>query len=42
MIKITFHISDEEKNYTIVLKDNRYIDNNLINELKIRENILLD
>ena len=40
--KITFQISDEDNNYTFALNDKRYIDNNLINELKIRENILLD
>ena len=40
--KITFHISDKEKNYTFVLNDKRYIDNNLINELKIRENIVIE
>ena len=40
--KITFQISDEENDYTFVLNDKRNIDNNLINELKIRENILLD
>ena len=40
--RITFQISDEVNNYTFALNDKRYIDNNLINELKIRENILLD
>ncbi len=40
--KITFQISDNNNNYTFILKDKRNIDNNLINELKIRENILLD
>jgi len=40
--KITFQISDNHNNYTFILKDKRNIDNNLINELKIRENILLD
>ena len=40
--KITFQISDEDNNYTFALNDKRYIDNNLINKLKIRENILLD
>jgi len=40
--KITFQISDKDNNYTFALNDKRYIDNNLINELKIRENILLD
>ena len=40
--KIIFQISDEDNNYTFVLNDKRYIDNNLINKLKIRENILLD
>ena len=40
--KITFQISDEENNYTFVLNDKRNIDNNLINQLKIRENIIID
>ena len=40
--KITFQISDEDKNYTLALNDKRNINNNLINELKIRENILFD
>ena len=40
--KITFQISDQENNYTFALNDMRYIDNNLINELKIRENIVID
>ena len=40
--KITFQIFDENNNYTFALNDKRYIDNNLINDLKIRENILLD
>ena len=40
--KITFQISDNHNNYTFILKDKRNIDNSLINELKIRENILLD
>ena len=40
--KMTFLISDDDKNYTFALNDKRNIDNNLINELKIRENILLD
>jgi len=40
--KIIFQISDKDNNYTFALNDKRYIDNNLINELKIRENILLD
>ena len=40
--KITFQISDEDKNYTFALNDKRNIDNNLINELKIRENIIID
>ena len=38
--KITFQISDENNNYTFSLKYKRNIDNNLINELKIRENLL--
>ncbi len=40
--KITFQISDNENIYTFSLIDKRYIDNNLINELKIRENILIE
>jgi len=40
--KITFQISDDENDYTFVLNDKRNIDNNDINELKIRENIVLD
>ena len=40
--KITFQISDDENDYTFVLNDKRNIDNNDINELKIRENIVVD
>ena len=40
--KMTILISDDDKNYTFALNDKRNIDNNLINELKIRENILLN
>ncbi len=40
--KIKFQISDDDNNYTFVLNDKRKIDNNLINELKIRENIIID
>ncbi len=40
--KIKFQISDDDNNYTFVLNDKRKIDNNLINELEIRENILID
>ena len=40
--KISFEISDEGNNYTFSLSEKRYIDNNLINKLKIRENILID
>ena len=40
--KIKFQIEDKENNYTFVLNDRRNIDNNLINELNIRENILID
>jgi len=40
--KIIFQISDEENNYTFALNDKRNIDNNLINQLKIRENIIID
>jgi len=40
--KITFQISDDVNSYTFSLNDKRYVDNNLINELKIRENILID
>ncbi len=40
--KISFKISEKGINYTFSLTDKRYIDNNLINKLKIRENILID
>ena len=40
--KIIFQISDKDNNFTFALKDKRKIDNNLINELNIRENILID
>tara|TARA_B100001175_G_scaffold16407_1_gene12499 strand:- start:2266 stop:5676 length:3411 start_codon:yes stop_codon:yes gene_type:complete len=40
--KITFQVSDNENNYTFILRDKRNIDNNIINELKIRENIIID
>ena len=40
--KIKFQISDDDNIYLFVLKDKRKIDNNLINELKIRENIIVD
>ncbi len=40
--KISFQMSDKENNYTFVLKDKRNIDNNILNELKLRENILID
>ena len=40
--KIKFQISDDDNNYVFVLNDKRKIDNNLINELNIRENILID
>ena len=40
--KITFKISDDNNTYTFALKDKRKIDNKLINELKIRENIVFD
>ncbi len=40
--KITFQFFDKDNHYTFALNEKRYIDNNLINELKIRENILLD
>ena len=40
--KITFQISDKKNKYTFVLNDKRNINNNLINELKIRENLILD
>jgi len=39
--KISIQITDKDNIYTFILNDNRYIDNNLINELNIRENILL-
>ena len=40
--KITFQITDNGDKYTFSLNDKRYIDNNLINKLKIRENIMID
>ena len=40
--KITIQISDENKNYIFVLKDKRNIDNNLINELELRKNVVFD
>ncbi len=40
--KIIFQISDKGNNYTFSLNDKRFIDNNLINRLKIRENIMID
>ena len=40
--KISFEIADKNRNYTFVLRDNRNIDNNIINKLKIRENIIVD
>ncbi len=40
--KITFQISDDDNKFTFSLNDKRYIDNNLINELKIRENIIIE
>ena len=38
--KIIFEVSDKDNNYTFVLSDKRNINNNLINELNIRENIV--
>ena len=40
--KIIFQISDDQNDYTFVLNDKRNIDNSLINELKLRENIVVD
>ena len=40
--KIIFQIIDNGDKYTFSLNDKRYIDNNLINKLKIRENIMFD
>ena len=40
--KITFQVTDGDNKYIFVLNDKRNIDNNLINELKIRENIIID
>ena len=40
--QITFVITDNDTDYTFSLNDKRYIDNNLINKLKIRENIIVD
>ena len=35
-------ISDDDNKFTFSLNDKRYIDNNLINKLKIRENIIIE
>ena len=40
--QITFVITDDDTDYTFSLNDKRYLDNNLINKLKIRQNILID
>ena len=40
--KIKFQISDNDYNYVFSLNDKRYLDNNLINKLKMRENIMID
>tara|TARA_Y100000741_G_scaffold143860_1_gene108647 strand:+ start:45 stop:3455 length:3411 start_codon:yes stop_codon:yes gene_type:complete len=40
--QITFVISDKGNNYTFSLNDKRYVDNNLINSLNIRENIMIE
>jgi len=40
--KIIFQVSDKDIDYTFALNDKRNIDNNVINELKLRKNILLD
>ena len=40
--KIIFQVSDNQANYTFSLNDKRYIDNKLLNELKIRENLIID
>ena len=40
--QITFVITHKDTDYTFSLNDKRYIDNNLINKLKIRENIMID
>ena len=40
--KIILKVSDQENNYTFVLNDRRYIDYNLINDLKISENLITD
>ncbi len=40
--KVKFQICDDKNYYTFSLNDKRNVDNNLINKLKIRENILLD
>ena len=40
--KIKFQISDNDYNYVFSLNDKRYLDNNLINRLKMRENIMID
>ena len=39
--KIIFQILDDDNDYTFVLNDKRNIDNNVINDLKIRENIVV-
>ena len=40
--KITIQVSDTDNKYTFILNEGRNVDNNLINELNIRENILID
>ena len=40
--KISFEITDKDNIYTFSLSEKRYIDNNLINKLNIRENIMID
>ena len=40
--KVYFEIEDNKNYYIFSLKDKRYIDNTLINKLKIRENIIID
>jgi len=40
--KIYFKISDKNNSYYFSLKEKRFIDNKLINQLKMNENLLID
>jgi len=39
--KITFQIVENSKTYTFILTDRRKVDNEIINQLKLRENIII-